>query len=370
MDGGGGGRGGSARRAHRPRGRGRHACRPLPRPPRPPLPSFRLGRQEDAHEYLIALLDAVHEACLARAPGAAPPPPALAATSLIYALFGGALRSTVTCSDCGYASATAEPSLCLSLDIGGADTVASALARFTAGDILDGDNRYRCPRQGGKRVRAVKSLAVDAAPRVLVLHLKRFSYAHGGRKLSQRVAYPETLDLAPYTLTQGGGGGGGASKKKQGGGAKALATPPPPPMLYTLTGVLVHSGHSLHCGHYTAFVRAGTGLWHCADDAHLAQVADRVALAQRAYILFYCRAVAGEAARGEGAPTARGVGVKAPATKGAGKKAATKRPAPAPAAPPATAAKAAKAGGAGKGKQRARCVRCGWSRGVEASEGG
>lgn len=66
---------------------------PLSPPPAPCCCSFRLGRQEDAHEFLIALLDAMHEASIA---GLQPkPPPELAQTSFIYRIFGGRMRSQV-----------------------------------------------------------------------------------------------------------------------------------------------------------------------------------------------------------------------------------------------------------------------------------
>jgi hypothetical protein len=55
---------------------------------------FRLGRQEDSHEYLRCLLDAMHEACLARFKPEKPPP-ALAATTFVHRIFGGRLRSQV-----------------------------------------------------------------------------------------------------------------------------------------------------------------------------------------------------------------------------------------------------------------------------------
>jgi len=63
--------------------------------------SFRLGRQEDAHEYLVSLLDAMHEAILA---GIHPKPPReVAQTSFIYRIFGGTCRSQVqqSCSIVG-----------------------------------------------------------------------------------------------------------------------------------------------------------------------------------------------------------------------------------------------------------------------------
>lgn len=45
-----------------------------------------------------------------------------------------------------------------------------------------------------------------------------------------------------------------------------------PPQAYSLYGVLVHSGHSVHSGHYFAFVKAPNGLWHQLDDNHVSQV--------------------------------------------------------------------------------------------------
>lgn len=74
-----------------------HCLHPVPTHPTSThslLPcSFRLGRQEDAHEFLIALLDAMHEASIA---GLQPKPaPELAQTSFIYRIFGGRMRSQV-----------------------------------------------------------------------------------------------------------------------------------------------------------------------------------------------------------------------------------------------------------------------------------
>lgn len=54
---------------------------------------FRLGRQEDSHEYLRCLLDAMHEACLKQFKPK--PPPELAQTTIVNRIFGGKLRSRV-----------------------------------------------------------------------------------------------------------------------------------------------------------------------------------------------------------------------------------------------------------------------------------
>lgn len=65
-----------------------HCCTSSPRACR-----FRLGRQEDAHEYLRCVLDAMHEAFLKHIQPK--PPPELAATTFIHRIFGGKLRSEV-----------------------------------------------------------------------------------------------------------------------------------------------------------------------------------------------------------------------------------------------------------------------------------
>lgn len=57
---------------------------------------FRLGRQEDSHEYLRCLLDAMHESNLK--PFKPKPPPDLVATTMVNRIFGGKLRSQVSTS--------------------------------------------------------------------------------------------------------------------------------------------------------------------------------------------------------------------------------------------------------------------------------
>eukprot|EP00889_Picochlorum_renovo_P005125 jgi/Picre1/32155/NNA_007501.t1 len=61
---------------------------------------FKLGRQEDAHEYLIALLDAMHDRSIS---GMNPKPSReLEYTSFIYRIFGGKIRSQLKCTQCDY----------------------------------------------------------------------------------------------------------------------------------------------------------------------------------------------------------------------------------------------------------------------------
>uniref|UniRef100_A0A1D1ZU90 ubiquitinyl hydrolase 1 n=1 Tax=Auxenochlorella protothecoides TaxID=3075 RepID=A0A1D1ZU90_AUXPR len=274
-----------------------------PPPPHPPFGSFRLGRQEDAHEYLIALLDAMHEACVPRRAPGAPPPPGPPA-SFVTRIFGGVMASAVRCTSCGYESCTRDPFLDVNLEVAGAGSVTGALERFTAGEALDGANRYRCPREG-RPVRAVKSLRIASPPAVLALQLKRFGFGGHGHKVTKRVDFGPVLDLGPFL---GGGAGAGGGR----GGARG-------PLPYDLYAVLVHQGHSVHSGHYFCFVKAPSGVWHCCDDASVGAVSERVVLAQRAYLLFYLRR--GAAGGVEGAKGAEVVpnGAAGHEAQGAGK---------------------------------------------------
>jgi hypothetical protein len=228
-----------------------------------------------------------------------------------------------------YTSSTYDPFLDLSLEISRASTLHSALEHFTAGEILDGDNRcqgvgerggilpkltdvhgacpqqyrpgsdalrlflssmpfmphrvalplthinlchlchthrYRCPKNK-QLVRAVKRITIEDAPNVLTIHLKRFDFQRQGRKLSKKVDFTFELDLGPYMSRRGAPGA----------------------HMYDLYAVLVHHGHSLHSGHYVCYVKAGNNLWYLCDDQRVAQSAPRQVEGQQAYILFYVR---------------------------------------------------------------------------------
>ncbi len=46
--------------------------------------------------------------------------------------------------------------------------------------------------------------------------------------------------------------------------------------MYLLCGVVVHSGLSVHSGHYVAYVRNSAGKWYCANDDAVYQVSGLV----------------------------------------------------------------------------------------------
>ncbi|PPD78100.1 hypothetical protein GOBAR_DD24986 [Gossypium barbadense] len=226
--------------------------------------NFRNSRQEDAHEYMVNLLESMHKCCLPL--GVSSESPSSYEKSLVHKIFGGRLCSQVKCMQCSYCSNTFDPFLDLSLEIVKADSLHKALKNFTAAELLDGGERqYQCQRCKQK-VKAIKQLTVYNAPHVLTIHLKRFRAYDFGQKIDRKVEFGPTLDMKPFVSGSNEGD-----------------------LKYTLYGVLVHCGWSTHSGHYYCFVRTSSGMWYSLDDNRVVQVSERTVLEQKAYMLFYVR---------------------------------------------------------------------------------
>jgi len=228
--------------------------------------TLRVGRQEDSHEFLRYLTDALQKNCIS---GLQKLDARVAETSPINKMFGGYLQSQVKCLECSYTSNTFEFFLDLSLEIKGCNSLDKALQKFTSVEKLDKDNKYKCPKCA-KYVLAQKRFSIKKPPHVLTIQLKRFNF-HSlfGGKISKPVDFPEVLDLKPHLSN---------NNDKWNTFTK-----------YELHGIVVHHGSSLGGGHYVAYVKSPSGVWHCMNDSHVSQVSVKNVLGQSAYILFYSR---------------------------------------------------------------------------------
>ena len=244
---------------------------------------FRVGRQEDAHEFLCHLLQAVQKRLLKGAGVAELGSGRRPETTALHRVYGGYLRSQIRCTDngCGRASSTYDAFLDLSLELkNSTKTVKAALASFTKAETLDRDNRWRCPGCN-KLVCAEKRFTIHAAPPMLIIHLKRFAWGfRAGGKLMKHVGFAEKLDLHRFSsesVAQPPGRGDRGAVENDGA------------WTYSLAGVVVHHGSGMGGGHYTAFVKSSAGVWYHMDDSSVRQVTLQAVLQQQAYLLFYVK---------------------------------------------------------------------------------
>jgi len=183
-------------------------------------------------------------------------------TSVVHQIFGGYLRSVVTCAACNFDSNTIDPFLDLSLEIKDCSSLQQALARYTAVEVLDSKNQYKCDRCK-KLSRARKRLMVYKPPAVLTIQLKRFSFSMYGGKINRHIGFEENLNMKQICAS-------------------------PHDIKYSLYAVLVHQGDSTHSGHYYSFVKANDR-WFEMNDSQVRPVSGHDVLRQKAYILFYQR---------------------------------------------------------------------------------
>ncbi|KXN86131.1 Ubiquitin carboxyl-terminal hydrolase 36 [Leucoagaricus sp. SymC.cos] len=221
---------------------------------------MRRGRQEDSHEFLRYAIDAMQKSCLHGVPPKFEAK--LAETTWVHKIFGGKLRSRVSCQSCGHNSDTFDRILDLSLDIIKADSLKEALKSFVSPDYLKGADKYKCEKCK-KHVNAEKRFTVHEAPPVLTVHLKRFSPL--GRKIGHHVTYDETINLQPYMSEDAFG------------------------PTYTLYGIICHAGGGPNSGHYYAFVKSRLGRWFEMNDEVVTPIQGPPLNRKTAYILFYLR---------------------------------------------------------------------------------
>ncbi|CAL8104877.1 unnamed protein product [Calicophoron daubneyi] len=187
--------------------------------------------------------------------------------SEIVDIFVGQLMSTLECAECGFKSTTFDPFWDLSLPIPKKPNVSlmDCLKLFTAKEDLDGNERPVCGRCKVRR-RCSKSFSIQKFPRILVLHLKRFSGERFRSKMSLLVDYPVTeLNMTEF----------------------ASPSCPQKYARYSLYAVSNHSG-SVYAGHYTAACRHPyLNTWFDYNDSRVRSINSQSVVSPEGYVLFY-----------------------------------------------------------------------------------
>ena len=226
--------------------------------------AFQGSRQHDSHEFLMFLLNWLHEdlkremfPVSERMQGEC----SNDGISVITSLFQGEHRHRIICNNCLHESISLEPFTILSLSLpsSGGCTLADLLRRCYEDSSVD----YMCPecRILGKNTRKSEIWKV---PPMLILHFKRFEYDVSARKKQNYVSFPlEDLSLAEYAAKE-----------------DSILT------RYNLYGVSNHHG-SIDGGHYTSFCKpCDEKVWYKFDDQNVTKLTVPVN-SSAAYLLFY-----------------------------------------------------------------------------------
>ncbi|KAM0040150.1 putative ubiquitinyl hydrolase 1 [Helianthus debilis subsp. tardiflorus] len=234
---------------------------------------FRLGRQEDAHEFLRYVIDACHTTCLRlkklqqqrRKVTSNGGGDGFSGSSVVKEIFGGALQSQVKCLACGNESNKVDEIMDISIDVLNSNSLKDAFENFFRPEYLDGNNKYKC-ESCKKLVPARKQMSILQAPNILVIQLKRFEGIYGG-KIDKAITFEERLVLSSFMC-------------------KRSQDPHPE---YKLFATIIHSGYSPDSGHYYAYIKDAIGRWYCCNDSHVSVSTLEKVLSEKVYILFFCR---------------------------------------------------------------------------------
>ncbi|XP_017012355.2 ubiquitin carboxyl-terminal hydrolase 36 isoform X1 [Drosophila takahashii] len=222
-----------------------------------------VGRQEDAHEFLRFLVEAMERAYLMRFRNYKELDQLVKETTPLGQIFGGYLRSEVRCLSCNHVSITFQHFQDLLLDIRKADSLEDAFEGHFSRERLE-DMGYKC--EGcKKKVSATKQFSLERAPITLCIQLKRFSMI--GNKLTKAIAFKPRIDLSKYA-------------------ARSPAAQAQP-LTYRLVSMVTHLGVSQHCGHYTAIGSTDAGSYYNFDDSYVRPIAMQSVCNTNAYIMFY-----------------------------------------------------------------------------------
>ncbi|PSN73883.1 ubiquitin C-terminal hydrolase-like protein [Corynespora cassiicola Philippines] len=158
--------------------------------------------------------------------------------------YGGQTVNQIKSKECGHVSERVESFFVVQCDVKDKKDLQESLQSFVEGDVMEGENKYKCESCGGKFVDAVKRTCLKEVPDNLIFHLKRFDFdlvEMRRSKINDRFEFPSVIDISPYHVDH-------------------LSDPSNPRQedIFELVGVLVHQGTSEN-GHYYSYIRERPG---------------------------------------------------------------------------------------------------------------
>ncbi|KAK8885748.1 hypothetical protein M9Y10_041201 [Tritrichomonas musculus] len=215
-------------------------------------PEFKPGYQQDAHEFLLSLLNTFDDEC-ARAFNKSHD----YFDTAIHALFGSTLTERKICDNCKHITTSESHVLDLSLPLD-MTTIEECLRRFMS--PADPVSEFKC-----EKCNSIGTCSNDSnftvTPPILIITMMRFSSNH--QKIEKNVYFEFDLDIK-------------------------FCSAPDQHTLYELFAIVVHTGHQISFGHFTAAFKIGKS-WYSVDDTNITKVSLKSIEMSKPYIMFYRR---------------------------------------------------------------------------------
>jgi hypothetical protein len=147
------------------------------------------GAQQDAAEFSKLFMDLIEKQFKAQGGPLA---------DFVSEQFAGQLEYRTKCNRCGYTSSTTSPFMELEIPLRDGCTLEDQLRNMLTPELLDGDNKYRCPQCTSLQP-ATRSTHLQHLPPALHFALNRFEYTPTSderKKSKARIYYPHKLRLA------------------------------------------------------------------------------------------------------------------------------------------------------------------------------
>ena len=244
-----------------------------------------IGTQEDAEEFLSFMLNKLQDQEVARIKGRIPCSKSDECSSgwqvgaqgqrfvdtNISGIFGGSSISEVRrTSQKPSVTEASFFSLSLDVDLESVNSILDALNNYCATEVISDEIG-----KDGTEMKIEKQMFLMEIPKVLILHLKRFSYdgiTLAPKKMTKEIKFPELLELPEAII------------REKETGQETNRT-------YELIAAVTHLGPKLAGGHYYCDVRFrktdGSSIWVKCDDEILKEVELEEVLRRDAYVLFY-----------------------------------------------------------------------------------
>ncbi|CAH0043178.1 unnamed protein product [Clonostachys solani] len=159
----------------------------------------------------------------------------------LRSFYGGRLVQQIKSKECQHISERLDTFSAIQCDIKGKHSLQESLQAYVDGEVLEGDNKYKCSTCD-RHVDAVKRACLKDLPDNMIFHLKRFDFnlrTLQRNKINDYFSFPPRIDLKPYTVDYLSDPDGPANKEED---------------IFELVGVLVHAG-TAESGHYYSYIR-------------------------------------------------------------------------------------------------------------------